>query len=219
MALTTSYLITTKNLEGILKSIQTAQAPKKFSLSFLESLDFKSTNDRLIIGVLKALGFLTDSGEPTDRYYRFLDQSLGARVLAEGIREAYGDLFAVNINAHQMSKADVKGKLKTLTQGKPSDNVLNLMAATFEALCKLADFTQPEASSGTPPLQKGDVVEEKEEQPAQKSHKGQVPPAEKGQAFASFGSLQYVINIQLPESRNQAVYDALFRSLKEHLMR
>ena len=59
MALPRSYLTSSKNLQAIFEAIRTAQAPEKFTLRFLESLDFKSTSDRLVIGVLKAIGFLT----------------------------------------------------------------------------------------------------------------------------------------------------------------
>jgi len=212
MALTTSYLVTTKNLEAFLKSIQTAQAPARFTLAFLESLDFKSTNDRLLIVILKALRFLTESGEPTDRYFRFLDQTQAPRVLAEGVREAYGDLFAVNIKANELTKAEVKNKLKTLTQGKTSENVLNWMSGTFEALCKLADFTAaPAGVESNPPVESP--------QPGPQTSEESIPSIMNPQRTPSFGSLQYVINIQLPESRDQAVYDALFKSLKEHLVR
>lgn len=75
MALTTSYLTSTKNFEGIMNSILGARAPERFTNKFLEDLGYKSSNDRLITGVLKALGLLTDAGEPTQRYYDFLDQS------------------------------------------------------------------------------------------------------------------------------------------------
>ena len=56
MALTTSYLTSTKNFEGIMKSILGARAPERFTNKFLEDLGYKSSNDRLITGVLKALG-------------------------------------------------------------------------------------------------------------------------------------------------------------------
>ena len=67
MALTTSYLTSTKNFEGIMNSILGARAPERFTNKFLEDLGYKSSNDRLITGVLKALGLLTDAGEPTQR--------------------------------------------------------------------------------------------------------------------------------------------------------
>ena len=68
MALPKAYLTSSKNLPAILNAIQTAKAPEKFTQRFLESLEFKSPNDRLIIGVLKSLKFLSDDGKPTDRY-------------------------------------------------------------------------------------------------------------------------------------------------------
>ena len=83
MSLPTSYLTSTKNLSAIFDSLKNAKAPEKFTTRFLESLDYKSTNDRLIIGVLKSLGFLDAEGRPKDRYFRFLDQTQSEFVLAE----------------------------------------------------------------------------------------------------------------------------------------
>lgn len=40
-------------------------------------------------------------------------------MLAEGIREAYEDLFRVNRNAQDMSTSDVKNKMKTLSEASP----------------------------------------------------------------------------------------------------
>src|SRR3954471_3059746 len=96
MAIPTSYLTTTKNLAGILNSIVGAQAPERFTTRFLESLDYKAAADRLVIGVLKSLGFLADDGRPTQRYFDYLDQSRSEAVMAQAIREAYSDLFQVN---------------------------------------------------------------------------------------------------------------------------
>src|ERR1039458_8916557 len=142
MALSNAYLMTSKHLEGILAAIRNAQAPEKFSIKFLESLGFISTNDRLIIGVLKALGLLDEASVPTQRYFEFLDDTQSKSVLAQGMREAYADLFRVNNKANEMSEAEVKNKLKTLLQGSKSENVLRLMAMTFAALCKSADFSK-----------------------------------------------------------------------------
>src|SRR5262249_20897294 len=114
-----------------------------FTLKFIEDLGFKSTNDRLFIPLLKALGFLDENGAPKQRYFDFLDDSQWQIVLADGIRDAYEDLFRLNKKAHAMSRSDLMGKLKSLTQGKYSDNVVNLMTKTFTELVKLADFEKP----------------------------------------------------------------------------
>lgn len=210
MALSKSYLTSFKNLNKILNAIQTAQAPPKFTVRFLESLGFKNAADRLIIGVLKSVGFLTQDGAPTTRYFAFLDQTQSARVLAEGIREAYADLFQINTKAQDLSPAEVRNKLKTLTQGQASESVIDKMAGTFKALSQLADFKtapkqiQPPENGGEPP------------------ETAVAPPPQEAQPQAAgfrLGGLVYNIQIALPESRDPAVYDALFKSLKEHLLR
>jgi hypothetical protein len=135
MALPESYLMTTKNLTTFFNSLVNAQAPPKFTIKFLEQLEFKSTSDRLFVGVLKALKFIDPNGVPTERYFKFIDQTQSKLVMAEAIREAYSDLFAVNVKANELSANEVKNKLKTLFQGTKSETVLSLMASTFVGLC------------------------------------------------------------------------------------
>jgi hypothetical protein len=86
MALSNAYLFQVKNLPQVLKAIREAQAPERFTYGFLEALGFKSTNDRGIIGVLKALGFIDESGNPKQPYFDYLDEERHEQVLADGIR-------------------------------------------------------------------------------------------------------------------------------------
>jgi len=207
MALPTSYLTSTKNLGGILNSIVGAQAPEKFTTRFLESLDYKANTDRLMIGVLKSLGFLADDGHPTQRYYDYLDQTRSTSVMAQAIKEAYADLFQVNKSANKMTKAEVMNKFKTLSQGQYSESVLDKMAMTFMALCEYADF---EAVVFTPSGEDGTKDKTGELVTEQKDMKS----TSKG---LTIGGLVYNIQLMLPESRDPKVYDVLFESLKKHL--
>ena len=205
MTLPTSYLLSAKNLPTILDAIRSAQAPEKFTTRFLESLEFKAAADRLIIGVLKSLGFLDDSGKPKDRYFRYLDQTQSKLVLAEGIRDAYQDLFQINTTANKLAKQDVVNKLKTLSQGQFTENVADKMAMTFVQLCGLADFDSPPQSA--PKVSAPDDESTEEDTDATGKKLG-----------VALGGLHYNIQIIMPESRDPKVYDALFRSLKEHLL-
>lgn len=214
MALILSYLVTTKNLDSFFNSLITAKAPDVFTQKFLESLEFKSTNDRLYIGLLKGLEFLDANVVPIERYFKFLDQSQSKQVLADAIREAYGDLFAVKIKANELSQQEVKNKFRTLTQGKISDKVLHLMANTFKALVEYAEWDMV--------VKKEDKKEKAAEQKAEPTDKGLPPIQEEADEEGLGGKLQktqlhYNIQIHLPESRDPAVYDALFKSLKKHL--
>jgi hypothetical protein len=220
MALPKSYLTSTKNLGAIFEAIQQAKAPERFTVKFLESLEFKSTADRLIIAVLKALGLLDDQGRPTQRYFAFLDQTQSAGILAEAVREAYADLFAVNINAQNLSKTDLVNKLKTLSQGSLSESVLDKMATTFLALVKLADFNAtPSRTNRAASVDAAEEIQEIEEGSEDLVPHQTAPRSARSTAGVSrsLGGLHYNIQIILPETRDPQVYDALFRSLREHL--
>lgn len=209
MALTNSYLLTTKNLAAALNSLQGAKAPERFSNKFLSDLGFSSSNDRLLIGVLKSLGFLDESGVPTKRYFAFLDQGESGRILAEAIRESYEDLFSINRKAHELTQDEVKNKLRTLTQGQKSDNVVALMASTFKALCELADWSTPPQAA---PVH-ADRISEQSKTPLPQEQK--VPVLE--QRPSGIMKLHYDFHIHLPESRDPAVYDAIFQALRTHI--
>lgn len=211
VAVPTTYLTSTKNVAAILTAMQQAQAPKQFTVAFLQNLGFKSTADRLMVGMLKTLGFLEPSGTPTQRYFEFLDQTQSDRILAEGIRDAYADLFELNVNAHEMTRDEVKNKLKTLTQGQFSDAVLGKMATTFVALASHADFKA--VAPASPPSDDAEVRASDVVGPREPGLK----PADSTGRGRHF-DLVYNIEIVLPESRDPAVYDALFRSLKAHLL-
>ena len=196
MALTNCYLASTKNFEGIMNSILGARAPERFTNKFLEDLGYKSSNDRLVTGVLKSLGMLNDTGEPTQRYYDFLDQTQSKKIVAIGIQEAYEDLFNLNKDAQNLTQEEVKNKLKTLTQGTKSESVIEKMAKTFKTLCDYADWTDipnisqfnnKEIDETLEPNDKASINNESES-----NHRNM--------------SLHYNIQIHLPETTNMAVY-------------
>lgn len=209
MSLTNAYLTTTKNLEPVVNAILTAKAPERFTYKFLEDLGFKSSNDRLYINLFKALGLLDESGAPTERYYRFLDQGIYKEVLAEGIMEAYEDLFNINVNAQTLSIDEVKNKLKTLTQGQKTEKVISLMAMTFSALCSLADWN---ARANKTKVQESIVQEDTRNQET-KTVEEKIITDPKNKKL----ELHYDIQIHLPETRDESVYDAIFSSMKKHL--
>jgi hypothetical protein len=212
MALPDSYTLKPSAIPAYFDAILDAHPPDRFSVKFLENLGFTSTNDRLFVGILKELGFLNADGTPQQRYFEFMDRSRSKQVLAEEIREAYSELFAINKKANELSVDEIKNKLRTLYAGKKTDLVIGNIAKTFAALCQYADFTKPEVPK---PAEAPKVIEGKHVEP--KPELEGAPPARKKTVSISMDSLQYHINIVLPESRDQAVYDAIFKSLKEHL--
>jgi hypothetical protein len=204
------YLVSIKNLSKFLEALRHAQAPDKVSLRFVEELGFTSTNDRLFIPLLRALKFIDEAGKPTARYHAFLDDTQWKQILAEGIKDAYADLFRVNRNAQTLSRDQVSGKIKSLSEGKVSPAVLANSTKTFTELVKLADFagSSQEAQFTEPDTTSNDV------EPAVSSGDLSIQPT-----IGSGPTLVYRIEIVLPAVRDQAIYDAIFRSAKEHLLK
>ncbi|MEO0549004.1 MAG: DUF5343 domain-containing protein [Pseudomonadota bacterium] len=213
MTLPSQYLTSQKNLAAVFEAIRQAKAPEKFTVKFLEGLGFKSNSDRLIIGLLKALRFLDESGKPQERYFEFLDDTRWEKVLGTAVEEAYADLFQVNTSAHTLTKTEVINKFKTLSQGAYSESVLDKMGMTFTALAKLGDFS----SSSSPPPTK-DEHDGADDDSTSVSNGGSSVNFGGRSPKLNMGGLHYNIQIILPESRDPKVYDALFRSLREHLV-
>jgi hypothetical protein len=109
----------------------------------------------------------------------------------------------------------VKNKLRTLTQGKNSEGVLAMMANTFKALVDYAEWT--------PEVKKTPNKKEPNPQPAETNQPDPVikvtPVDDEDDSSVRLQQpqLHYNIQIHLPESRDQGVYDAIFKSLKKHL--
>jgi hypothetical protein len=221
MAMQPVYLVSVKNLARFLEALRHAQAPEKVALRFIEELGFTSTNDRLFIPLLKAMKFLDESGKPTARYHSFLDDTRWKEVLSEGIKDAYQDLFRVNRNAQTLPRDQISGKIKSLSEGKLSPAVLGNVTKTFMELVKLADF----AGTSSEQVQ----TEEISEEPAENETSDHAAESNRDNADenreritkveGSGPTLVYRIEIVLPAVRDQAIYDAIFRSAKEHLLK
>ena len=201
--LSSRYMTSTKNLHPIMKKIVDGTAPPKFTVSHLKGLGFKSSNDQGIIPVLKDLKLLTADGTPTQRYHDYRDPSKSKAVLAEALREAYTDIFHITEKPTEADRAAIKGKFKSTHN--VSDQIANLQTATFYSLLKLSDL---EAAKPT-----ATVVET-----AKKDEHGQkhAPPA--SHLRGTELSLRYNIEVHLPATKDIDVYNAIFKSLKEHLI-
>jgi hypothetical protein len=215
MQLPDAYTIKPNSIPAYFDAMLDAQPPERFSVKFLENLGFTSTNDRLFIGILKDLGFLNRDGAPQPRYFQFLDRARSKQVVAEGIREGFAELFAVNVKAQEMSLEEVKNKLRTMYAGKKTNLVISNIAKTFKALCEYADFSSPIAPEQqvVPSIPPESPIETKpvEIASAIKPEKNLELPK------LRVSGLEYHVNIVLPDTRDQAVYDAIFKSLREHL--
>ena len=208
MAVPNAYLFSAKNLPGILSAIQDAGVPARFTNEFIKSLGYTSSNDRAVIGVFKALGFLDQSGAPTERYRSYRNKKEAPYVLAEAIREAYSDVFLANEHAETLPGERVKGILATRTD--KGDAVLDKMVGTFRALVNVAKWDR--SPNGAQPT----VVADPAPTPVATTAESETDV--RWPRRAASPEYHYNIQIHLPATTDISVYNAIFKSLQEHLL-
>jgi len=133
-------LYSPENIKSYMDAIIKTEEPAVFDNKFLQKMGFGGKIDNSIIEVLKELGFLSEDGVPTMTYYRYLDEAISKKVLAEAIRNAYSDLFILDDKANELRFGTVKNKMKMIMEGKINNNTITAMTETFSALCEIADF-------------------------------------------------------------------------------
>lgn len=201
MPLTNAYVLPTNRVPDLFQKIRDGQAPAQVSQQLLKDWGFVSSNDRAFIGLLKALGFLTPDGKPTQRYHDYRDHSRSKLVMGQAIRDAYNDIFLIKNEPTAADRTAIEGKFKSFHN--VSDHVAGLMGKTFFALLPLADLSTAAAPSKAPV--------EKSEPPPQEKHTASQ------HGHVAIPGLHYNIQIHLPATKDVEVYNAIFKSLKEHL--
>jgi hypothetical protein len=204
MALSNAYVQGYRKIPELFKKIRDGQAPERFTHQLLKDWGFSTSNDRQFIQLLKALGFLSPDGKPTSRYHDYRDHSRSNQVMAEALREAYGDIFLIKSSPSKEDKASIKGKFESFHNA--SQRTAQLMTSTFLALIDLADL-----SGKAKPKRQPQISDER----GKAGVTPDVAPPRETPTIAP--GLHYNIQIHLPATKDIEVYNAIFKSLKEHL--
>ena len=159
-----------------------------------------------MIPYLKKIGFVASDGTPTGIYKRFRNHATAGSAVLDAIKIGYKELEKVNEYFYDLSDKDLLALIVQVTGVEEGNKVANLTLSTFKTLKPFADFD-------------GKAVED----PSAAQELIVVPKALDAQQANSpiTGSglnLTYTINLNLPATTDQAVFNAIFRSLKEHLL-
>lgn len=191
----------------LFSKIKEAAVPPKFSQDFMSTiLDLRSSSYRAMIPLLKKLGFIDQANVPSQAYKDFREDSLSGAVMAQRLREAYKPLFDANEYAYRLDKRELQSKLKSLTGAAEDDPNIPNVAGTFVELSKLATWDGPAERTKRAALPASHPTETSDETEQVRIFKGR------------FG-LSYTINLNLPATTEIEVFNAIFRSLRENLLR
>jgi hypothetical protein len=189
-------------LKELFSKIKEASVPPKFTQDFLSTvLGLKSSSYRPMIPFLKKLGFIDQANVPTKVYLDYRDEGKSEMIMAQQIKSTYSQLYSAHTYAHKLTKEQILSKLSSVLGTSKDDKTIPKVAATFLELCKLANF---EGEIQTPTLEQKETITNGE--PVLP-----LSPTKIG--------ISYTINLNLPATTDIEVFNAIFKSLKENLLK
>lgn len=201
------YMSVPGTLTRILEKIKVAGTPENFNADFLaNTLGFKGGNYRTFIPWAKKIGFINSDGTPTQLYKSFRNPTTSKISLGEGLKKGYSTIYAKDENVHTLDKGKFKGLMMEAT-GEPHDSkMLELMVNSFWNAKSLAEFN-------------GSIVQRPDETEEPLITKTQENKFDDTHTKKLHLGLNYTINLVLPKTDDPAIYNAIFRSLKENLLK
>jgi hypothetical protein len=194
------------NIKKVLEKIIEASTPERFTQDFLATkLDLKGGSATPLIPFLKRTGFLNGDGTPTDLYKEFRNETFRKAAAARAVKTGYSTLYEIREYAHDLNDKDLLGTVVQATGLEAGSTTAKAMVGSFKALRSFADF------------------EIKEEKPAGNEELADLPPKIKPKTAGGMEQsvdlkLGYVINLNLPATSDVAVFNAIFKSLRAHLL-
>lgn len=202
------YLASPGSIVKCLERIASAATPDKVTGDFVSTkLAIKGGTGKALVPFLKKVGFVNSDGSPSQLYKRFRNQTESERAVAEAIRIGYSALYSVNEYCHDLSHEELRGIVVHVTGQELASAVVQLTVSTFEKMKTMADF---ESAPG---------IEENEPPNVSHSSMPATAPVASSRSIGKMGmNLSYTINLNLPATSDIAVFNAIFKSLKENLL-
>lgn len=194
----------------IFEKVRHAQTPERFTTDFLQTkLGFRGGTYRQFIPLAKKIGFLGTDGVPTDIYKQFRNSATSGAAMAQALRLGYREIFERNEYANNLTKDQLKGMVVEVTGLDSKNRVVQLICQTFEMLKGLANFdAAPLPREEASKRSAGDGEEDDADGTGQRGGRRDIDL-----------NLAYTINLVLPKSDDPAVFNAIFRALRESLLR
>lgn len=199
-----AYGVITKTLE----KIKSAATPDRFTQDFLTTkLSVKGGSGKPVIPFLKRIGFLGTDGVPTERYKKFRNASAAGAAAAAALKQGFKPLYDRNEYAHDLNDSDLKGLVVESTGLEPSGSTAKSIVGSFKALKAFAKFDGEDSGEE-------EAAESSEDDKGDEKNTGDTT-----RIHATRLGLSYTINLNLPSTSDIAVFNAIFKSLKEHLLK
>lgn len=207
------YVTSPGSIEKALNGIRTAATPERVSQDFVKTiLKIPGGSGNQTLSFLKKIGFVTDSGAPSDLYKMFRNPATAGKAAARALRIGYGALYKRNEYMHSLTDDKLRGLILEETGHASDSAVATMIINCMKPLKKLAQHDESDDEA-----KDGELIQSAIKPiPAEQASHAQLPP----HGTQSIGlNLSYTINLNLPATSDVAVFNAIFKSLKENLLK
>lgn len=207
---TLPYVTATGNIEKALRGIKAAATPESVSQDFVKTiLGVKGGSGNQMTAFLKKIGFASSDGTPTDIYKKFRNSTTEGWAAAQALKIGYAPIYSRNEYMHKLADDDLRGLIFEETGAGQDSAAVPLVLACIKQIKKFAKWD-------------GNVVDEGRAEVAIEPAASNDSSSRQNLSLStgSFGlNLGYTINLNLPATSDPAVFNAIFRALKENLLR
>lgn len=206
------YVTAVGNIEKALKGIKSAATPESVSQDFVKTiLGVKGGSGNQMTAYLKKIGFASSDGSPTDIYKKFRNPSTEGWAASQALKTGYAALYTRNEYMHKLSDDDLRGLIYEETGAGQEATSVPLILSSIKQLKKFAKWEQLELEGRNESV---DLPNENQSSPKISLSSNS---AASNQSVGL--NLGYTINLNLPATSDPAVFNAIFKALKEHLLR
>jgi hypothetical protein len=204
------YITSPGNIDKALIGIKSAAVPDRVSQDFVKTiLKIPGGSGDQMTSFLKKLGFTNVDGKPSEIYKKFRNPQSSGSAIAVAIRGAYAPLYVRNEFMHELSDSDLLGLIVEETGEAHDSNSVKLIASCVKHLKAFANF----AVTAEPTSPSSIIKVDEDMRP-------KLDPSDNEFSTRKMGfNLGYTINLNLPATADPAVFDAIFKNLKLHLLR
>ena len=207
------YVTAPGNVAKALNAIVSAATPNKITQDFVkEILLIPGGSGNQITSFLKKIGMANSDGSPTDTYSKFRNETTRSDAALSALKHGYKSLYDRNEYVHTVSTEKLKGLVIEATGADEKSRGVMYTVKCIQGIkgfiTKDVVLTKTMASgqentglsiANTPD---DDLSEERSD-------------TDRGVGM----NLSYTINLNLPATSDIAVFNAIFKSLKENLLR
>lgn len=206
------YITNYGSIKTVLDKAISAARPDRLTQDYLANVfNLQGGSFKAVLPILRRVGLIAADGTPTDLYTKFRSESGRPEAVYNALKIGFPELFRRSENVYAASEAKVTDLIAEITGLTKDDPIVKAIRGTFKIFASYLP-------NGFSPGEMAPAARDEPERHAEKTRVDTGSAALEAHSNAPWG-LAYHINLVLPESKDPEVFNTIFKSLRDNLLR